>query len=602
MIVRLISREGVQRVEVEPTTSVAQLKAKVAQMLGIEAHHQKLSVRIGAKTVELNNDSASLKSFGVENGDLVYLSATQSPPKSSSNVSNTNVANHTNSPTSEQGTKGGETEKGIEEDEIDKLLWKEDGWISRPRSPRCQHPQRGSCMHCMPIAPWDIMNHDPWKSLGLKHLPFTSWFRKHYYNNPQFVLEERHYAFLIKGNVQTSKEGRSVTLDRQEYRHVDHVEFEHQKIVDNFLEAWRHTGNQRCGFLYGTYVKDPTIPLGIRAVVAAIYEPPQMSTSDTVALLKDPQEKHIDEVAKKIGLRRIGFIWTSIKVDEKKRVIPDRDVNQYTLKSTELMRMAHLQNRYPSPWKHSTSGYFGSKFVSVLVTGKNDGTVDVSAWQVSNQCAGLVRDGVIRASKDPSKFRVRKSKSAEVLYPDIFYRAKNEYGYQVLNKADPFFPVDFCIVSLRHSFPKEPHPKFSSFSFPIENRQPPPSMRDLQAEIRGKYGKVFLDTLSDFHLLLFLSYHLDSSTFDKLINGIKEGGTLTDADVRPILESVIRKQLGDTTSATASSVGDHPQNRREAEFMQQLLLMGYSEQQAKEALWATNYSSIEQAVDFLNKT
>jgi nuclear protein localization family protein 4 len=84
----------------------------------------------------------------------------------------------------------------------------------------------------------------------------------------------------------------------------------------------------------------------------------------------------------------------------------------------------------------------------VIFTGKKDGTLDVSAWQVSDQCAGLVRDDVIRASKDPSKFRVRES-SSEILYPDIFYRDKDEYGYQVLRKADPLFPVDFCIVSVR---------------------------------------------------------------------------------------------------------------------------------------------------------
>jgi hypothetical protein len=33
-------------------------------------------------------------------------------------------------------------------------------------------------------------------------------------------------------------------------------------------------------------------------------------------------------------------------VDQAKRVVPDRDEEQYVLKSTELMRMAHLQNRY----------------------------------------------------------------------------------------------------------------------------------------------------------------------------------------------------------------------------------------------------------------
>jgi hypothetical protein len=34
-------------------------------------------------------------------------------------------------------------------------------------------------------------------------------------SNPQYVVEERQYAVEIKGNVQTSKAGRTVTLDSQ---------------------------------------------------------------------------------------------------------------------------------------------------------------------------------------------------------------------------------------------------------------------------------------------------------------------------------------------------------------------------------------------------
>jgi nuclear protein localization protein 4 homolog len=53
--------------------------------------------------------------------------------------------------------------------------------------------------------------------------------------------------------------------------------FENSELVERFLNYWRITGHQRIGFLYGRYEMHPDIPLGIRAVVAAIYEPPQVN-------------------------------------------------------------------------------------------------------------------------------------------------------------------------------------------------------------------------------------------------------------------------------------------------------------------------------------
>lgn len=52
--------------------------------------------------------------------------------------------------------------------------------------------------------------------------------------------------------------------------------FENGQIVENFLNYWRKSGHQRVGFMYGRYEAYENAPLGIRAVVSAIYEPPQV--------------------------------------------------------------------------------------------------------------------------------------------------------------------------------------------------------------------------------------------------------------------------------------------------------------------------------------
>lgn len=65
----------------------------------------------------------------------------------------------------------------------------------------------------------------------------------------------------------------------QRYRHVDNIMFENPDLIERFLDHYRRTGLQRIGFLYGRYEQHKDVPLGIRAVVAAIYEPPQVNAT-----------------------------------------------------------------------------------------------------------------------------------------------------------------------------------------------------------------------------------------------------------------------------------------------------------------------------------
>ena len=67
-------------------------------------------------------------------------------------------------------------------------------------------------------------------------------------------------------------------MKRQPYRHVDYAEFMNVKEMNNFVVRWsqKHYTMQRAGILYGYFAEDPNYPQGVRAIVEAIYEPPQI--------------------------------------------------------------------------------------------------------------------------------------------------------------------------------------------------------------------------------------------------------------------------------------------------------------------------------------
>ncbi|XP_049869499.1 nuclear protein localization protein 4 homolog [Pectinophora gossypiella] len=519
MTLRVQSSEGTARVEVSESEVTAQLYERVHDALQLASFAFALYRDRARKDELVSSKSRTLRDLGLRHGDMLYLSPVNGAvlfdqPTTSAEANNKPFGEpvHAQAGPSTPATNLVPANTP-QEDDVDLQLYQMTGSIERQRDEKlCRHNSKGCCVHCSPLEPWD---ENYLREHNIKHMSFHSYLRK--ITSGKFIsLEEisckikpgcKEHPPWPRGICSACQPG-AVTLTRQAYRHVDNVLVEHPALVDRFLAYWRATGEQRLGFLYGRYERHPDVPLGIRARVAAIYEPPQQCSRDHIALQPDPRQAALEALAARLGLRRVGWVFTDLLAADVARgtVRRLRGADTHFLSAQECITAAHFQNLHPNACRHAAQGTFGSKFVTVCCSGDASGAVALDGYQVSGQGAALVRDRVLLPTRDAPDLGYIRDSSDDQYVPDVYYKERDAYGNEVGVSARRV-PVAYLLVDVPVGVARAAAPTLApGGSFPPAHRALPAhaqSLRALQAHVAA--APSWLAAASDLHVLLYLA-------------------------------------------------------------------------------------------------
>lgn len=498
------SQEGQKRVQVAPTAKTEDLFKMVQKVFELSSLQFSLFKKQNKTDSVENSRTKTVKAAGLNHGDRLFMF-----PKTQNLFQN--------AISSSQNDSKSKVPSVVVEDEIDVELSKLDGKIpkSKEKLYNCKCKSGNSqCVHCIPYDPFD---EEYLTEQKIKFMSFHSYIRKLSggVSKGKFAplqnISCKVKAGCCKGLCSKCQPS-AITLNRQPWRHVDSIMFENPQLVDRYLQFWRESGNQRGGWLYGRYELHPEVPLGMKAVVCAIYEPPQESSKDTLKLLPDPKEEVVEEIAANLGLRRVGWIFTDLIPMSGGKVKCFRGVDTHFLSAQEIITAAHYQNIFPNKCKQTDDGVFGSKFVTVCVTGNKENEIHMEGYQVSNQCMAMVRDEILVPTKDAPELGYVIESSDEKYVPDVFFKEMDKYKNEIKKVGRPL-PVEYLLIDVPVSSPLQPLATFSILgadrkNFPVENRLLESSLQDFNsfAQYMAQFRSAeFLTAVSDIHVLVFMA-------------------------------------------------------------------------------------------------
>ncbi|KMZ80011.1 hypothetical protein PVIIG_04808 [Plasmodium vivax India VII] len=524
IVVRLRCEVGIYRIEINRDQRLTDLKSKIEELLNVPVEEQLLFLQ-EEPNVPLTDNGALLEQCNITHGCVLLLKGEVKKPSASggkrldgdgSTGGSAKWKSDKGGTPNECNAGGAKKVKGFEQTNAGGGSGL-DGLGQPPREDRLT-PQKGKKEEeegktnkgKEQITQGTAENQANFKS-------FDHFLKMREYNTTDLPLNLTYQSvFLTKGRF--IKIPLSVTLKHQEYRHVDHLELMNVEEVKNFVQYWYTNGSmceQRVGWMYGYYREDPHYTLGIRAVCECIYEPPQINEVDKVKLLPDDFLPSVDVIANRLGLERIGWIFTHLPRKEH-------------LTSEEVVQIANLQLANLKKNMHYTN-YSVSNFITCTISPdpmlSNEPVTN--AFMVSDMGMALIRSSLVDSTQtDPSHIQLRNPVRNELL-PLILEGGKET------NKFD----TDWFIVRINESAPKVVRSLFKNFHFPRENRLHSPTAYDVKeyfASPKLERGTNGMHRCSDFHLILFACRVLDMETALALCDA-----ALSKKEIDPIMEEIL---------------------------------------------------------------
>eukprot|EP00456_Euglypha_rotunda_P064235 TRINITY_DN5461_c0_g1_i11.p1 TRINITY_DN5461_c0_g1~~TRINITY_DN5461_c0_g1_i11.p1 ORF type:complete len:219 (+),score=24.84 TRINITY_DN5461_c0_g1_i11:114-770(+) len=195
-----------------------------------------------------------------------------------------------------------------------------------------------------------------------------------------------------------------------------------------------------------------------------------------------------------MGLEAVGWVVATLPRSGEKYK------GSVLMSGAEVKTAARFQERY----KNSETGY--SRFVTVIL--EHAKQIEPKAYQVSDQCVAMERDGILVKAKDPYMLAGREAKPGE-LVPHIVYHDTQ------LKAGEEFLPDDFIVKVILSTNEVTSSYLFKHHDFPSDGTDV--HMRNLLRTKQEPYHQ----KLSDFNVLIYCGKTLGMPLTRRICEGLR---------------------------------------------------------------------------------